>query len=473
MARMDCQFFPGAAALWQCTECQASLGEQAVPDGHSRWWGRNGPRCPACEGSLVYLGSATDAKPFWQMLPHFLLSPMHLRPLLVAMLVGGITLLASGGLLTIFLVIFALAVVTKYSLAIIEHRGRGETTPPSVSDVITADGHHLFLRQMAVFLLMGCAVGVAASVSVAAGMLVNVFIMLAMPASIILLAVEKSVRCALNPFAMTRLMFTIGWSYLLLWLCTQIISLAPVYVIPLLLEVMPEAVVMPVIMMVVVYFVFVLYAMLGYVLFEYQNELGYETLHEAEAVAFPVFEKKRVLGETAVLMQSGQYERARQALRKALDSVRDDIELHERYHKLLVLLNDETALRNHTHYFVDLVERQHCLAKAIPVLLDVQKKYPDFQLQQSQQALTLAQLLMVHGHYKAVIRLFHNRHKTQPNDPLLPEAYLLIAGIFHERMGDDATATALLNFIVKRYPDAAACEQTLRLRQQLQAIKRP
>lgn len=471
MARMDCQFFPDTAAIWQCTDCQASLGEKAVPHGHSHWWGRSGPRCPACESSLIYLGSATDAKPFWQMLPHFLLYPMHLRSLMVAVLIGMITLIAPGGLFTFFLVLFALAVVTKYSLAIIEHRGRGEAAPPSVGDVLTSDGHHLFLKQMSVFILMGCAVAAAASVSTLVGILVNMFLMLALPASIILLAVEKSVRRALNPFALLSLMLTVGWPYLLLWFCTQIISVAPVYVIPLLVGVIPDAVVMPAIMMIVVYFVFVLYAMLGYVLFEYQNELGYETLHEENEIEFPVFEKKRVLGETAVLMQSGQYERARQALRKALDTVRDDIELHERYHKLLVLLNDETALRNHANYFVDLAERKLCLAKAVTVLLDVQKLYPDFQLENSQQALALAQVLQVHGHHKAVIRLFHNRHKTCPDDPLLPDAYLMVAGIFHERMNDGVTAAALLNFIVKKFPAAASRDDVIRLRQQLASMQ--
>src|SRR5690606_1715989 len=116
------------------------------------------------------------------------------------------------------------------------------------------------------------------------GLLVGGFITLAMPASIMLLAVDKSVRRALNPLAQLSLMTALGWPYLLLWFCMQIISAGPYYSFDLLLGVLPDTLVIPMLVAVSVYFTFVLYTMLGYVLFEYQQELGFSTLVDDDSM---------------------------------------------------------------------------------------------------------------------------------------------------------------------------------------------
>src|SRR5690625_7476114 len=69
-------------------------------------------------------------------------------------------------------------------------------------------------------------------------------------------------------------MLAVGWPYLLLWLCTQIISAGPVYLVEGLVEVLPGAIIVPAWGFLMIYVTFVLYTMLGYVLFEYQHELG-------------------------------------------------------------------------------------------------------------------------------------------------------------------------------------------------------
>ena len=141
MAKLDCNYFPGTPASWLCPHCNAQYSERCIPAGHSAHWGRTGPRCILCNHNLRYLGSATGAKPFWQMLPHFFLYPLHTNSLIVIITLAVGSLLLGDGLLTLFLILFGLAVITKYSFAIIEARGRGETIPPSLGKVITTDQH--------------------------------------------------------------------------------------------------------------------------------------------------------------------------------------------------------------------------------------------------------------------------------------------------------------------------------------------
>lgn len=458
MAKLECHFFPEAPASWICNHCGTQYSEKCIPTGRNRHRGRAESVCIRCGGDLKFLGSATGAKPFWQMLPHFFAYPLHLNSLLVIILVAGLSLLFGRNLMTVFLALFAAAVVVKYSFAIIEQRGSGKITPPVMTAVISGDEDHLFLRQIALFFLMGVIAGMTAYLNELLGVLVGGFLTLAVPASIMLLAVDKSVSRALNPLALSSLMLAVGWPYLLLWFCVQIISAGPVYIFGWMAAVLPVSAIAPILASLMVYFTFVLYAMLGYVLFEYQSELGFESVaEEDEDTDDQGFEKARALGESTVLIMDAEYERARECLRSAMERVHDDIDLHLRYHKLLMLLNDDEALVNHCDYLINILKQRNMLGKGVPVVLDVQSRIAAFRLADTQAAMEVAHLFQLQGKHKAVVRLFRNMHKTNARDPLLPEAYLMVATILFEYLNEDAKALSIIHFVLTKYPD---CPQT-------------
>lgn len=467
MARLDCDYYPGTAASWRCNTCNINYGDKCIPDGHGPHWGKRGPRCLRCEGQLQFLGSATDAKPFWQQLPQFFLYALHPNSLMVIAVVTVASLLVGPRLWALLVVLFAMAVVVKYGFAIIERYGQGDTTPPALTAVLSGDEHHLFLRQIAMLFGIGVAAGLAGHINAGLGMLVVVFFTLALPASMIVLAVEKSVRRSLNPFALLRLMTAIGWPYLLLWFCTQIISAGPTYVFAGLAAVLPEAAVVPLIAVLMTYFTFVLYAMLGYVLYEYQHELGFESKGEESAMEPAEFEKARALGAATVLMREGQLERARAALRRGLDLAKDDIELHLHYHKLLGLVDDPTALANHCNYLVELCDRKRCLNRAVPALLETLKQLPAFQLDDTQLTVEMARLLRLQGQHRAVVQLLEDLHQRRPNDSCIPAAYTLLANVLFEFYNQDQKAAELARYVLDHYP---GCEERAGLERLLGVI---
>lgn len=454
MAKLDCNYFPGTPATWSCTSCHAHYGEKCIPAGHSRHWGKRPPRCIRCEGQLHYLGNATDAKPFWQQMPHFFAYALHSNCLILIAVCAGLSLLFFTGLFAIFIGLLMLAMVTKFSFAIIEKRGNGEAEPPELADVITGDEHHLFLRQMAVFVGMGLMVYMAGRVGEWLAIGVSIFLAFAMPASTIVLAVDKSVRRALNPLVLLSVMMAIGLPYLLLWFCTQIISAGPSYILIWLSDLLPEPVFLPVITAIVVYFVLVLYTMLGYVLYQYQQELGYTTTASESEMDAQAFEKAKTLGEVTVLIHDSQLERARKVLRAALDSIRDDLDLHLQYHKLLIALGDKDALANHCQYFVDLCVSRKTVQPAVPVLLNVIKHVEGFKLEKSASALEIARRLSMQGQHRPLVSLLKDWHLHSPDDPILPEAYALLARSLYEYYGDDQGARSAANYIMNRFPNS-------------------
>nr|WP_027329828.1 tetratricopeptide repeat protein [Marinimicrobium agarilyticum] len=450
---MECQFFPGTTATWQCARCQTFYGEKCIPAGHSSHWGRRGPACIRCNNPLSYLGNAADAKPFWQQLPHFLTYPLHTHALIAIAVVAALSLLLSTGLLAIGVALLMGAILIKYGFAIIEQRGLGKTTPPTLSEAVSGDEDHLFLRQMALLVGLWGIVAGATGVSEPFGLLVSGFVTLAMPASTMLLAVEKSVRRAMNPLALLSLMVTVGWPYLLLWFCAQVITAGPYYATMLFSNVAGGLVLIPITMAFTAYFTFVMYTMLGYVLYEYQQELGYQVEPDDDTDMDPeAFTKAKALGESAVLLSDGEYDNARRCLRTALDRVRDDVELHLQYHKLLMLLEDDESLRNHSNYLLDLLARRGELARGVPVLQDTQKRVSGFKLDRAETAVELGKVLWQQGQYRAMVRLLHNFHKEHPGHPAVPRAYLLVAQAFSEPLNDEAKAQAIAQYVVKKFP---------------------
>src|SRR5690625_6274645 len=95
--------------------------------------------------------------------------------------------------------------------------------------VLSGDEHHLFLKFVAVIILMGAIVGVSAQFGEIVAVVVAGFVTVAMPACLMILAVEKSGGRAINPMAQLRLMLAVGSPALLPWAGTQHISAGPVY----------------------------------------------------------------------------------------------------------------------------------------------------------------------------------------------------------------------------------------------------
>jgi len=424
-----------------------------------------------CNQSLEYLGSASGAKPFWQAVPSFLIYPLQLNVLILIVLISAASTLMGMSLVSLFVVLFMAAVVVKYGFAIIELRGMGETRSPSITAVIEGDSEHLFLKQIAVGVVMAVATGMAFRMGELVGLAASLFMTLALPASMILLAVEKSVRRAVNPAALISLMLTIDLPYLLLWFCVQLISSGPVYAMEPLAALLPESWIIPALVAMCLYFSFVTYCMLGYVLFQYQHELGYTHGNDNEALlSDSEFTKARTLAEVSILVHEQQYEQARSLLRTTLDEVRDDLPLHEKYHRLMMLLDDNPALKDHANYYVGLLLRAGQAGKCAGIYLDVQSRVADFQLANLEHACRVAEMLESQGKPKLVVRSLLNIHKQHMGDPELPRAYLLVARTLMEHLNQDAKAEKLLIFIIKQYPKSPYIPEVTELLGQLETV---
>ncbi len=93
---------------------------------------------------------------------------------------------------------------------------------------------------------------------------------------IIVLASSRSLFAALNPVVCTRIATRIGASYLLMCIFLLLLLFAPGFILKLTSDAMPEKLLLFLSYAASLYYAIISYNLMGYVILQYHEEIGYE-----------------------------------------------------------------------------------------------------------------------------------------------------------------------------------------------------
>ena len=102
------------------------------------------------------------------------------------------------------------------------------------------------------------------------------FLMFALPASTMSLAINGSIGDALNPVTLATVMKRIGWPYLILYVFLLLVSAGSSATQLFLGTVAPVWLIVQLITFVSAYFTVIMFNMMGYVVYQYHEDLGFE-----------------------------------------------------------------------------------------------------------------------------------------------------------------------------------------------------
>ncbi|BBM00897.1 hypothetical protein GL2_09710 [Microbulbifer sp. GL-2] len=385
---------------------------------------------------------------------HYALKP---GPLIVIALAAGASLLISElGLLAIVALVAIIALVSRYNLLVIERLASGELEAPAFTGALDGNSAPLLLKVVGMILVAGFVgfkllpfgVGVFA---------VYVFILSVLaPAAMIVLALEHSLRAAINPLKLLQFTLIIGWPYWLLWLTTSAISAAPNLLLGVVAAKLPDWAIGPVVAATTTYFYTVTSAMMGYICLSRQQKLGIvaEPDEDSAYMEEEQFNRARALAEAQVLMRESDFKAARQALVDGLRRYPNDEALNERYYRLLLATQDTKALQELGPHILEkfvLFNRSH---KAAELYLAT-KPAPPIKKPEIRHA--LAQILYQQHKHQLAAQLLINLHKE--NYPQLDAAYLLLAQVYMDGLNREDLAGKLLQFIKQKFPDSPLSSQ--------------
>lgn len=445
-----CRYHPAQPATWHCPACPRDYGDCCVSLNAEA--PEDVPLCALCRDKLRFLGAANTAQPFWQRIAQFFHYGLQPGPLLFAAALGLASLFMPAWKL-LWLALFCVA--TKYLQAVIESASQGVREAPALATAFSAEGFSLFWRLLVIFLVAFAIVWLAADFnSEALFWVATLGVQLLIPASIIRLALDKTLGAALSPDQVGAVIRAMGWRYLILWVFLFILWQSPGWVTQMLASGLPKVVLMPLASVLFGYFSVVMCAMMGYAVFQYQGALGYVAV-EDEVRGYPPAEYRRrhALAEAEIRLKEGQGTQALEILARALDGAPNDLRLNERYHQLLFALDARERCLRHLAHYLPLAARLNP-AQAATALLNARQLRADYLPDEASVCERVAQALLERHKTREGLSLLRNLHLRFPDYGHVPRAYLLAARGFAEGLGQIEPAQRLLSFIRAKYPQS-------------------
>jgi len=447
-----CKYHSREPSIWRCDHCQVPYCRKCIPGSQDNY-GVKGARCPLCDAPLTYLGAANTAEPFWKIPHTFFIYPFQKNTLIILGLVIVAGLIARTGFLGVIFSVFMFVGLVRYCLKILQHQSDGDREAPPLSELGSKSEEYTFLKVAAISMVFGFLTKLAAGVSPWLGAATGFLFNLMLPASLIILSQTHSMLEAINPLKILSIILKIGSSYLILLVVVVTVLSGPGFLLSLFGKSLSPIVLLPTVFFLFTYFSFVIYAMMGYVIYEKQAELGFSASFDDNEYYLDEndFKKEKLFAHANIYFHEGRYAQAQDILLSNSDTYREDLAYNDKLHRLFMALNDLESLNVHSNFYAELLVKKGYAGKAMTIYLDTLTKIKDFQLDRAESCYEVANLLYQQAKYKSCLLLLNNFHKRFPDSMLTAKAYVISAKTFLEGFHDEPKARQLIDFVRRKY----------------------
>lgn len=471
-----CDYHPTKAAHFICHECGKSFCSECIEQRNFQRYGQatTAYYCPQCNVPASQLGMGNLLPPFWKRLPGFFLYPFHLQPLLFVAALATVAAFFPNSSLIKFVLWVALI---KYSYAVLVNTAHGNLGPPKdLAGILSGDINVVF-KQIGIFVVLFLVFAwVASNLGAFMGVLFICFAILSIPAMIMSLAATDSLIHALNPMVFVRIMFRIGWPYLLMYLFLLMMTGGPAALAPYLAAVLPSFAHFFLFTFAKQYYTIMTYNLMGYVLLQYHEEIGYEVDYEevkkhavsaaASGSGKVANGETRILAEADRLIKEGRNEEAISHIKHDTGGHITDLQLAQRFYNLLKLGKHTPDLLKHCRGYIPLLVAKSRFTEAYRIYNECLAVNPQFK-PDPKIMLKMTDWLARSGDAKMAMNMAVKFIKADPVHALIPDAYFLLARILHERLNNNAKAQEILQAIIKRFPEHDLADKARLYLQQL------
>ena len=404
--------------------------------------------------------------PFWQKLNSFFLFPLQMEPLLYAVVLA----LCSYGLLLGFPLVLLVGLglllsVSRYAFKVAALASLGITNSADYrSSLVDESWKWLPWKFFGVLMVYGMFIGFLAHQSLTLGLLANLLVAFLIPATLMVLIQTCSLRAAINPFELLATVFGIGKSYLLLCFFLFLLQQGSPMVMELLLNIAAPGLVLPLMGFAVIYFTWVMAAMIGYVMYQHHAVLDIDPVQAPDAPATasvdPVAaEARRRDAAVAQLVQDGKMDEALSEAREWQRLGHDSLPDQRRYFRVIKLTGRADALADHAQRFIPMLLAQQRAGEALDAWTSCIKRKSDFRLDSAQTCYDLARQAWKAGKPKYVLILFQGFEKRFPGSELTPRVLELAARAYKQGLNQPVQAVRVYMRLKERFPEHASTQE--------------
>lgn len=414
--------------------------------------------------------------PYWQRMPRFFLYPLTRGPLLLLLgLSFGVLLGSSVGRVTGLIALLLLGVVfVRFAFAVLQQTALGR---------LHYSEQQLFGRrdqEGLLFMVLGlvAAVIVSTAMSGLAGRFVYFVVAtgwsLALPAAVMILAMSGSLHRALDPSSLLFVVRRIGMPYFGLCGLLFIIPGGIREVLPLLHGLRHVQLMAAVACFVTLYFGLVLFHLMGYVLYQYHEELDMEVEVGFDAARDSAGQLRAVDDPAAEaigrMVAAGRLDEALRLADEARLQSPERFAFQQRYLKLLFMAGQlQQGLQFATPLLSSLLQQGRG-DDALDLFLACRTAEPAFATLAVGNVVPLAEAAWKRRLPDLALGLIRPFAASHPQHADAPASYFLAARILSEHFRQDAHALQFLDVLLQRYPAAAVCAEAAAYRQVLHRL---
>jgi hypothetical protein len=465
-----CKYHPLAGATYHCHNCTTFLCDRCVDDS------QRDRRCFCCATPLESLGSGNTVPPFWRRLPEAFRYPLNSSSLSLIIGMAVLTLVVSLmpflAYVTVLLYLFAAGSVMKYSFSCLERTALGNMKAPDVMEAY--EGGIRLLRQLIfmTFILGGIVVAGGYYLGMAAGGVLLGVVICIYPAMLIRFAITQSLLSALNPMGALSMITAIGLPYGLL-MAFLLIMVSSVAVLQGIIGSAVPALSYLLQGVISNYYTVVMFHLMGYMLFQYQSQLGYSARMDDEDESRP--DIQLVNAKLDVLLKEGQYEQLVAGFYQAFKQFPQEASFYDRYYEFLCACKKPVLLKDFAGVYLQFWSTKKRFDKLTLIYKQILLIAPDFMPQDPALRMQIAQQLQYQGDNKQTIKLLSGMHKLYPDFSGLGEAYGVLAKALEQTPGMQSQAEKCLLWVeqFKRKQASQALERQVKQQQAEQVAQQP
>jgi hypothetical protein len=399
---------------------------------------------------------APEIKPFWFKLRDVWLYPAKQASIIVIGIGAVLSLLVAYlpmiGIIRAFLDLAVISYVYKYGAEVLLHTARGniDDAPEHVVSVDENQGWQQIKLFVGLYAL-GLVTFYYAPFTVA--MIVGLILVLGYPAASIMVAVEGTVLSSLNPLRWLDAMLRIGWPYLAVVLLSACFIFSKFYLSEQLTFLWAPLVVLST-SAVSFYFAVMSFYLLGYLVYQYHQVLGFELAPTPPQLArthSKLDPDQAVIDDCEALVVQGKLFEAGEQLRILINARGATALVHERYRKILKLNQDTPGLIAHGATWLSVLLAQDKLPEAMALFKECKALDAIFTPRVQEEFATLASAFST-AEPSLALGLLQSFCKQFPTSKLVPLNLLMAAKIMAQRLNDIAGAKKLVAQLQERYP---------------------
>lgn len=396
----------------------------------------------------------TATVPFWERLRPILAYPLDSEALLTISLLAVLRLLGyvpgMGWLLNLFIT----AALLKYAAEVLSTTANGDmdapngySTPDSVGWVVLRV--QILLWILAVLALVGLAEAGAGDLA-----WIGVFVVaLGAPAALISAAIDQDTFNALNPAMWFATIARIGWPYIGAAVLCLLVMISEGNAQKMLVPFLPGPIAIVVHHFIANYATVVTFHLLGYLVYQYRDELGYEVKVSApKTLPRPADRDQTILNESERLAADGNTQAAAQALAAHINERGGTDAVHLRLRKLLVLHGDQAALDKHAVQYLNVLIAQEKWRQALEFWTECRRANAALWPSDPEQVRELVDKAHELGKPELSLVFANGFSKAFPKHASVSAVHLRVAQALTEKLGKPGDARKLLEATRAAYP---------------------